>query len=76
MLNQVNNDQRNQSKDPSAITRDALIVFPFYCKYSRKKLLSSSFKPSKKIVHASEGWFTIECSWPRNIHSLYFHMNG
>ncbi|KAK3740322.1 hypothetical protein QZH41_008775, partial [Actinostola sp. cb2023] len=55
--NEVNNDQRNQSKDPSAITRDALIVLPFYCKYSRKKLLSSSFKPSKKIVHASEGQF-------------------
>jgi len=63
ILNQVNDDQRYKSGDPSAITRDALIVLPFYCKYARKKLLSTRFKPSTKTIHASEGWFTIECTW-------------
>ncbi|KAK3754731.1 hypothetical protein QZH41_019372 [Actinostola sp. cb2023] len=56
--NEVNDDQRNKSEDPSSITRDALIVLPFYCKYARRRLVSSSsFKPSKKVIHASEGNF-------------------
>ncbi|KAK3738594.1 hypothetical protein QZH41_009883, partial [Actinostola sp. cb2023] len=55
--NEVNDDQRYKSGDPSAISREGLIVLPFYCKYTRRRLVSTSFRPSKKILHASEGNF-------------------